>query len=313
VRRLALIALAPVLAAVVLVATGAFGVGSGETPAAASGTASGTATGPGTTTAPPAPGALVLGGRAGELAVGLAVQVEADALAVEARVLSPDGLGAEDLELEFASGTAVAPATPCGAARYCATLASAVPGELDVRILGPGRPGTARFALPASWTPAGELLARATRVYGELQTVVYDERLDPGRGKVLETRWRVAAPDRLAYRIAGGPSAVVVGGERWDREPGGAWIESPQDPLSLPSPPWTDAVTTASLLGSETIRGREASVVSFLDEAGLPTWFTIWIEKATGRTLEVQMTTAGHFMRQHYRSFDEPLRIEPPT
>jgi hypothetical protein len=187
-----------------------------------------------------------------------------------------------------------------------------VPGEIDVRILGPGAPASARFALPASWTPADELLARATRVYDHLRTLVYDEHLESGQGDELDARWRVEAPDRLAYQIAGGPSAVVVGGRRWDRSPGSEWIEGPQDPLSLPAPPWTEAVTNVSLLGSETLGGRETSVVSFLDRASLPTWFTIWVEKGTGRTLQVQMTTAAHFMRQHYRSFDEPLRIEPP-
>jgi hypothetical protein len=307
VRRLALIALAPALAAVVLVATGAFRPGS-ETAATARDQ-------PAATTEERAPaGTLVLGGRAGDLAVGLAVQrTGSEELELEARVLGPDGLGAEGLQLEFVSGATAVAATPCGPARYCAGLRADVPGELEVRVDGSGEPTSARFRLPASWKPAGELVADATRVYEELRTVVYDERLDPGRGKVLETRWRVAAPDRLAYRIQGGPSAVVVGSRRWDREPGGTWIESRQDPLTLPEPPWTDAVTSASLLGEATLDGRKTWVVSFLDEAALPTWFTIWIEQSTGRTLQVRMTTASHFMLQRYRSFDEPLRIEPPV
>jgi hypothetical protein len=308
VRRLALIALAPALAAGLLVATGAFRSDADTAPAPADPLAPAAAA----VDSPPA-GTLVLGGQAGELAVGLAVRRgEPGLLEVEAHVLGPDGLDAEGLELEFVAGTAVA-ATPCGAARYCASLRAALPGELGVRVLAPDGPVTAQFELPASWTPAEELVARATRVYEQLRSVVYDERLDPGTGKALETRWRVAAPDRLAYRIAGGPAAVVVGGRRWDREPGGQWIESPQDPLALPEPPWTDAVTNASLLGSETLRGKRAWVVSFLDDASLPTWFTIWIEQDTGRTLEVQMTTAAHFMRQRYRSFDQPLEIEPPA
>jgi hypothetical protein len=305
VRRLALIALAPALAAVVLVATGVFRPGS--EPAA-------TAQQKPAAAAEQAPvGTLVLGEQAGGLAVGLAVQREPDALELEAHVLGPDGIGANGLGVEFSSGTVAVAGTPCGPARYCASLRATPPVKLDVRIEGSGEPASARFELPARWKPAAELLAEATRVYDELRTVVYDERLDPGNGNPLETRWRVAAPDRLAYRIAGGPSAVVVGARRWDREPGGAWIQSPQDPLTLPEPPWTTAVTYASLLGEETIRGRRTRVVSFLDDAALPTWFTIWIEQSTGRTLEVKMTTAAHFMRQRYRSFDEPLRIESPA
>lgn len=304
-RRLALIALAPVLAAVVLVAAGVVRPGSEAAPTAQQA--------PATAADHPPAGTLVLGGQAGRRAVGLTVRHGSGALEVEAHVLGPDGLGAEGLAVGFDTGASRVSGTPCGQARYCARLRAQLPLELDVRIEGPDGPASARFELPAEWRPADDLVTEATRVYGDLLTVVYDEHLDPGNGKALETRWRIAAPDRLAYRIAGGPSAVVVGSRRWDREPGGAWIESDQDRLTLPEPPWTDAVTSASLLGEQTLGGRKTWVVSFLDDATLPTWFTIWVEQTTGRTLQVRMTTAGHFMRQRYRSFDEPVRIEPPA
>lgn len=304
-RRLALVALAPVLAAAVLVAAGV--VRPGSEAAATAQQKSATAA-----DRPPA-GTLVLGGQAGRRAVGLAVRRRPGALEVEAQVLAPDGLGAEGLAVGFVTGAGRVPGTPCGPARYCARLPALLPLELGVRIEGSGGPAVARFELPGKWRPARDLVMEATRVFADLRTVVYDEHLDPGNGEALETRWRIAAPDRLAYRITGGPSAVVVGSRRWDREPGGAWIESAQDRLTLPEPPWTDAVTNASLLGEQALRGRKTWVVSFLDDAALPTWFTIWIEQTTGHTLQVRMTTAGHFMRQRYRSFDGPLRIEPPT
>ncbi len=305
-KRLALITLAPVLAAVLLVATGVYRPGSGpavaasvpaeETPVAGA-------------PADVAGGTLVLGGRANDLAVGLAVRrASVDTVALEASVLDPDGTGARGLAVVFASASDSAEAAPCGQGRYCATLAASVPGKLEVQIDGTA----ARFELPASWEPAGELVARATRVYEELRTVAFEERLSPGSGKAIQSRWDVVAPDRLAYRIAGGPAARVVGNRRWDREPGGPWVESEQTPLDLPKPPWTKAVANPSLLGSTTIDGRQAWIVSFLDRAALPTWFTLWIDKSSFRTLELQMTTSAHFMRQRYLSFDEPLTVEPP-
>ena len=172
--------------------------------------------------------------------------------------------------------------------------------------------GKARFRLPARWSPAAALVERATRVYRSLRSVELREVLASGSGKPVVSTWRLVAPSSLSYEIEGGGAGIVIGSRRWDRGRDGRWRASAQDPLTVPTPPWTDAVENASLLGSGTLAGRPVRVVSFLDRAALPTWFTLWIDAETSRTLALRMTTAAHFMRQRYGRFDEPLRVTPP-
>jgi hypothetical protein len=45
----------------------------------------------------------------------------------------------------------------------------------------------------------------------------------------------------------------------------------------------------------------------------MPAFFTVWIAKATGRTLELRMTAAAHFMHHRYGPFDAPEQIRAPT
>ena len=121
----------------------------------------------------------------------------------------------------------------------------------------------------------------------------------------------MVAPDRLTYRIRNGPQAVVIGARRWDRLPGGAWQASELDPLRQPAPLW-QAVSNAHLLGSATLRGRPVWEIGFFDPQ-IHAWFTIRVDKATLRTLELRMTAQAHFMHQVYGPFDSPLRVVPPT
>ena len=116
------------------------------------------------------------------------------------------------------------------------------------------------------------------------------------------------APDRLAYRIKGGYAAVIVGGRRWDRAPGGRWIESQQTVrLRQPVPVWQSA-KDAHVLGATATTWR----VTFFDPR-TPAWFAISVDKRTLRTLDLRMTTTAHFMHERYGPFDAPLVVKPPT
>ena len=92
---------------------------------------------------------------------------------------------------------------------------------------------------------------------------------------------------------------------------GQGWHESSQQPIRQPAPLWA-SVANAHLLGSTTLRGRPVWEIAFFDPT-IPAWFTIWVDKATARTLELRMTAAQHFMHQVYGPFDMPLQIVPPT
>jgi hypothetical protein len=144
-----------------------------------------------------------------------------------------------------------------------------------------------------------------------LESVTFRERLASDATHVVLSTWRAQAPDRVAYDVVGGWSGIVVGSKRWDRAPGaGRWAESPQAPLTQPQPPWV-RIQNARLLGRTHVSGRTAWRISFFDP-GTPAWFTIAVDPATYRTLETQMITTAHFMRDVYGRFDATPPITPP-
>ena len=209
------------------------------------------------------------------------------------------------------------PAAACGPGCYRATVPlPPPPRRVAVSVSGGGRPPrTIPFTLPARWPapPAGALVARSGRVYRALRTLVIHERLASNARNAIHTTYLVEAPDRLAYTIAGGPQAVVIGRTRWDRLPGRKWVRSTQEPLRQPEPFWdSDPVRNARLLGTGRVAGRPVRIASFYDPK-LPAWFVVSVDPATGRLLDLRMTAQAHFMHHTYGGFDEPLRIVPPT
>jgi hypothetical protein len=126
------------------------------------------------------------------------------------------------------------------------------------------------------------------------------------------SHWRIVAPDRLAYEIeGGGGTGVIVGQQRWDRSEGGSWQESPALRLHQPQPFWAVA-TDAHVVGGSRIGTRPVWRVSFFDPK-TPGWFLVSIDKQDGRTLDVRMWAAAHFMHDVYGQFDAPIKIVPPA
>jgi hypothetical protein len=235
--------------------------------------------------------------------VALSTRRAAGRLSLVATILSPNGFGFDGLPVRFSveGGPAVA-AHPCGAGCYAASLV-APPDARSVEVVVSGR--RVRFPVYPG-RPAAALVARATRVFASLRSVIFDESLASSPTNRIRTRFEVVAPDRLAYRIAGGQEAIVIGSHRWDRSPGGRWIRSSQSALRLPSAPWS-RVRDARLVGAT---GRVWRV-AFLDPT-VPAWFEVKLDKRTLRTLDVHMTAAAHFMHERYRAFNAPLHIGPP-
>ena len=162
------------------------------------------------------------------------------------------------------------------------------------------------FPIPAHAPPAAALAARATRAFRALRSLAFTERLASGAGASITTRWTEEAPNRLAYRIAGGPEAVVIGSRRWDRLPGKPWQESATDALRLPAPPW-NTISNARLVA----RGRRTEIVAFLDRS-IPAWFELTVDRRTARPLQTRMTATAHFMHHVYGDFDTAPRVRPP-
>ncbi|HEX3454820.1 MAG TPA: hypothetical protein VHS03_09350 [Gaiellaceae bacterium] len=264
-----------------------------------------------TSTPTPPPGALVLGGEAHDLAVGLAVTRQGGKTRLQASVLGGEQ-PVRDPSVAFAVDGRRLKASACGSGCFAASTAS-TPRKVRVTVTGSGRaPAAVDFSLPSAvpGPSATAFVARVERSWRSLHTLVDHDRLSSGPGTAIETLWRFQAPSRYTYSITKGPAAVSIGPRRWDKLPGHAWQRSAQDPIAEPIPLWV-SVTNAHLLGSATRRGRIVQVASFFDPA-LHAWFTIWVEPRTMRTLELRMTAREHFMHDVYGGFDAPLRIVPP-
>lgn len=262
---------------------------------------------------PPPADAVVLGGEDDDVAVGLAASPRGRNIAVQVTALGQDGKGIDGLTVRIAG----ADTRPCGPGCYSATIPLPPPPRtVAVALSGPGaKPATVRFVLPQRWpAPAATaLVTRADRVFRSLRSLVIHERLASNARNAITTVYRVAAPDKLAYAIANGPKAVVIGDTRWDKVPGGKWERSQTEPIKQPEPFWgPDPRTNAHLLGTGTVGGRPVRIASFYDPH-LPAWFELSIEPRTGRLLALRMTAQAHFMQHRYSRFNRPLRIVPPA
>jgi copper transport protein len=234
----------------------------------------------------PPRGAVVAAQELGSL--GLAVARTLSTVTVT--LFGPDGTGVNGRGVTV-DGTQ---ARSCGSGCYSAP---AVPGGLSI---GVGA-STVVFDLPARAPDASALLRRVTRAYRSARTAVFDERLASTPSNGQTTRFTVVAPDRLAYQTRGGPSAIVIGSRRWDRDRTGApWVPSPQAPLNPMQPYWGNPTNVHEIA---------PNVLTFLDRR-VPAWFRVTLNGV--RPLRVQMTAAGHFMVDRYVGIDVPVGVSPP-
>lgn len=261
--------------------------------------------------APPA-GAVVFSRRMGADDLALAI-VPGRPLVLQASVVGAQGNGITGRAVRISVNEVTHTAAPCGPGCYRADFAASRPRSVAVAVNGAD--GTTwHVPPPSSWPPpdATALVARAGRVWRSLRSLAFVDRLASGHLSALTTRWRVAAPDKVAYQIRGGASAVIVGGSRWDRTSNTAkWVQSDQTPLTQPLPAWY-GVRDAHVLGSSTFEGHPVWIVSFYDP-NTPAWFTIAVEKSTTRTLDMHMIATSHFMHDTYSSFDSAPPIVPPS
>jgi hypothetical protein len=262
----------------------------------------------------PPPSAVVFARQDVGTVLALAVTPGPDGLRLQLSALGPTGKGTSGLRVAFSVEGRSVNAAECGAGCYRASLpAPAQPGSVGVTLRGGGLDTVWTQRLPAVWPApdATALVEHAGRVWRSLQSLAYVEHLASDPQHAVTSVWRIGAPDRVAYQVLGGYAGIVVGDRRWDRAPGGRWVESTQSaPLTQPVPFWT-SVSNAHVLGSGVVRGRPVWIVSFFDPT-IPAWFEVAIEKSTTRTLNVQMMATAHFMHDAYGSFDRARPVTPP-
>jgi len=236
----------------------------------------------------PPPDAVVDARELGGLALAVArtpgratvTLVDADANGANGHTVAIDGAGA----------------TPCGAGCY---QGAAAPGPLRVTVDG----RTATFDVPATAPDGSALLARLTRAYEKLRSVVFEEQLASSPTQRIDTVFVEVAPDKLRYRTAHGPSAVVIGARRWDSAgPGKPYVESPQTPIRPIQPYWNDTTN---------VHVVAPGVLTFLDRT-IPAWFRVELRRDRLPRV-VHMTAAAHFMVDRYLGFDTPVDVSPPS
>jgi hypothetical protein len=265
--------------------------------------------------APPA-GAVVLATEDGTNALGLAVTPGKGRVAVQASVIAAlNTAGVPGLAVRFHVDTGhkvvTARGMACGAGCYRAAVTSGWPKSVVVVIAG-HRPESVSFALPprASIRPGSQIVARAERVWRDLQSLIDHDALSDGHATV-HTVWRIVAPDKVAYVVKGGGSSVIIGDRIWEKAEGSStWAEQPQSPLRQPVPFWSKAVD-AHVVGTVSVDGHPAWKVTFFDPS-TPGWYSILVDKATSHTVSVDMTATAHFMHDEYSGFNAPLSITPP-
>jgi copper transport protein len=242
----------------------------------------------------PAKEMVVQAREAGELAVALAVRPPGE----EVMVLGPDGTAVNGLTVTINRvGTG-----SCGDGCY----GGFVPLRGTANVTVNGR--TVKFRIPAHPRPAAALVARATRAFRALSSVVYVERLASSPRNRVVADFTLERPNRLEYVIRGGASGIIIGARRWDREGKGRWLSSPQEPTSQPEPIWAGHFTNAFLLDQT----PSTYTVAFMKPLG-PVWFTMRLDRKTLLPHDLRMTAAAHFMTHRYTSFNRPSRINPPT
>ena len=253
----------------------------------------------------PPPGAVVFSRRIRAVATAVALVPAGNRVQVQASLVGPQGNGLRGVPVRLAVGDATRRGVPCGAGCYRATFDAPHPSSVTVDTLSTHW----RVALPSAWPPpdAAALVRRADRTYRALRSVAFHDTFASGTYAPLITEWRAAAPNRLAYDIRGGSSAIIIGAKRWDRADGDSkWVEREQLPVSQPAPLWAGVADAHVVASSPTIQR-----VTFFDPK-TPGWFAAEIDRGTSRTLSVQMIATSHFMHETYRAFNSAVPIRPP-
>jgi hypothetical protein len=261
-------------------------------------------------------GAVVLAGEDRKLAVGLAVAPRTHGLLVVATVFAGSGRGATGLRPKLTitgrdGSHSSATATACSAGCYEAVFPTReIPAHATISFDDGSH---LSFTLPAHGPTSQALtvVRDAAAEYKQIRSMVTHERLAANPTEVVYTTYYAVAPNRLRFQVRGEGETIIIGKRRWDRSQGGNWKESAQSPIDPITPYWTPLVQDATILGSATVQGRAVWVVSFADPQ-TPGFFTIWVDKTTHRTLELEMTATAHFMHHTYDQFDAPISVQPP-
>ncbi len=263
----------------------------------------------------PRPGDYTIGGRAGDTMVGLTVHPGRPGPNQVFAYLAPAPQTPSEVRVSVA-GKWFASAV-CGPP--CRSVTVDLRGTERIKVEVPGDDGgTAVFTLPALPPTGGAALAeRAVGQMDRLRSYQVDEVLSGIRSAYVYTR-----PHAMWMRTWFGEiphETVWLGSKIYTRSPEASWKLKSEGTLAPvpyfvwnPFKPFVDA----HIVGDATVSGVPVTRVSFFGGHGdtpEAVWFTLWVDRASGRVLRSQMWAPNHFMDDRYHAFDQPTDIPRPT
>jgi len=254
---------------------------------------------------PPLPTGPVGAEQADTLAVGLQRTSPATA---RVTILGPSGAGLPTA-LAVVGGHV---ALPCKGVRGVCYEAAVPRGRrpLPVQVRLPGKaPVTATVQLPPFDAPDGtRLLREASANYRALESVRALNVLESAPGHAVTTHFTVQAPDRVAFAVRGGASARIIGTTRWDRQPGRGWVKSQALRSKVPDAFWAPGAEAVSIAGGD----RTTTQLTLVLPGG-PTFFRLWVDRASKQVVRLRMITAAHFMREREYDQNHAPPVVPPV
>jgi hypothetical protein len=263
----------------------------------------------------PKPGDLTMGGRAGQIMVGLTVRPGRPGKNTVSAYLASPATSASRARIQVQGRWHAL--SSCGGPCRTGTVDLHGGERLAVAVAGPAG-GTAAFELPPLPAKNGTALARsAVAEMNRLRSYRVAEVLSGFRSAYAYARphqmWlRTWYADGVQQSLWLGRSLYVKTGPRtpWRLKSRGTLAPVPYfnwDPF------WP--LANARILRTETISGAPVTVVSAFGGHGSDpdsVWFTLWVDRKTGRVLRSQMWAPDHFMDDHYHAFNRPAGIPSP-
>ncbi|MFB7190657.1 copper resistance CopC/CopD family protein [Streptomyces sp. NPDC056230] len=205
---------------------------------------------------------------------------------------------------------------PCGFGCFTgtATVTSAGRWTTAVSVRGNRGPATATRSLPLPAPDGRADFARMLTAMGRLHSLRMDETLRGSTtGPAVLTHYRFAAPDAMAYSIAGGGSAVLIGPDSYHRDgPAAHWQH---DRGGFPFG-WPTAFYRSEFQPAAAIRvlraDSEVVELSFV-RSDITAWFTLDLDPHTFVLRAMHMRAEGHLMDDTVTATDQPISIRPPT
>ena len=260
----------------------------------------------------PQPGDLTMGGRAGQVMVGLTVHPGRPGKNTVRAYLATPATAASRARLQVQGAWHAF--SSCGGP--CRTVTVDLDGgeRLAVAVAGRGG-GTAVFHLPSLPAKDGTTLTRsASALMNGLDTYRVAEVLSGFRSAYTYARphqlWiRTWYADGVQQSLWLGSSLYVKTGR------GAPWqLKSASTLAPVPYFNWDPfrPLVDTHILRTGTLSGVPVTVVSAFGGHGSDpdsVWFTLWVDRKTGRVLRSQMWAPNHFMDDRFYAFNRPADI----